>query len=346
MVHAFGVEYVRLECGGIRSIAKRMINQANFGSFMNTRLTVQLFWYWNDDTLNNLVNNPVFRQSIHYQTIYKYAENKLKVWLKNIDDINALGVPTFGGSPYIVPTCTIKCEAVVEQLISDCEFEMSGYFTPDLMPGPINDKYQEISVTTELVTAGNQFWIENYDIAPESLSSNTSRFYAFSSISINIKHVNYGAKTEAKLNLERIPRTVRSFLSHDFWKSVATNDHSNYNDSQHATLLLADLPPRIEKFVLDGAFDFYGTISFDDLPISTKTVSFGNSKVTRISVTKKFDIQSQLRSVSVLSPNLKGYLDLQLFQCFRRKISTIFKFNKELENFSVKNDRDYYCRLE
>ena len=343
LVHAFGMEYVRLKCGGIRSINERMTNEANFRSFMNTRLTAQLFWYWDDDTLNDLVNDPIFQQSIHYETIYSYAENRLKVWLKNILDINALALPTSEHSRYKVPTCTIECEAVVGELIYNCEFKMLGSFDPNSMANPIDFTNHDVNVTTEWVTEDNQFWIENYDIAPESLSSKTSTFQTFSSIFVETLHPDY-MQRDVKLNLDRIPRTVRSFESIYYWMSVVTSDHSS--DSKHGTLLLADLPPRIETFTLDGADEFHGTISFDDLPISTRNVSFDYSEVSGISVTKKFDIRSQLRYVLVLSPNLSGYLDLQLLQCFRRKIGTIFEFDGDLEDFTVKNDRHYYCKLE
>ena len=348
-----------MEFGGIQSIFSRTTNQANFGSFINTRLIVPLFWYWDDNTLNNVVNSQTFRQSIHFQTIYRYAENKLKLWLKDIDDLVALGVPTFGYSQYRVPSCTIQCARVVGDLIYDCEFKMGAKKSMPMVLASDNDRIRKGHVETESITAGNDFWIENYGMTHESLSSisshdesNTatqsmnSTFRAISSILVQIKDVDNGYKTQTKLNLQRIPRAVSSFVASNFWKNVATIENDSNNEDKHGSLLLSDLPPRIKNFELDGASEFLGTISFDHLPISTETVAFTNSQVTMISLTKKIDTRSQLSTVSVLSPNLRGNLDLQLFECFRRKIATKLKFNKHLSQFKVKNDREYYCKLE
>ena len=205
-------------------------------------------------------------------------------------------------------------------------------------------KHNKGQVDSDFVTAEHEFWVENYGMTPESLISNestNSTFRVITSIFVEIKDMQYGYSTQTQLNLQTIPRAVNSFVVRNFWKLVATNDMNN--DDQQGTLLLSDLPPLIKNFHLDGATEFKGTISFDDLPISTETVPFINSQVSRVSVTEKFDVRSKLRSVSILSPHLKGNLDLQLFECYRRNIRTRFKFDKYASGFSVKNDRDYYC---
>ena len=344
LVHAFGMEYVRMECCGIRSIADRVTNEKYFGSFANRILIVPLFWYWNEDTVDNVVNDHQFRQSDHFKTIYRYAENQLKVWLQDIDNMITLRVPSFDLAQYTVPVCKIECNAVIGRLIYDCEYKMHRSYTQYSKLASINDKSKKGQVDSELVTAENEFWVENYGMTPESLISNTSTnstFRAITSIYVEIKDMQYGYSTEAPLDLQTIPRAVNSFVARNFWKTVATNDMNN--DDQQSTLLLSDLPQLLRNFHLDGAAEFNGTISFDDLPISTDTVSFINSQTSRVSVTKKFDLRSKLKSVSVLSPNLKGNLDLQFFECYRRSIRTRFKFDKYVSGFSVKNDRDYYC---
>ena len=332
---------------GIRSIDSIVTDEKYFDSFVNRMLTVPLFWYWSKDTINNAVNDEDFRQSDHFETIYRYAGNKLKVWLQDIDDLSSLRVPTFDDSQYRVPTSMIECKPIVGKLIYDCEFKLQRAYRYPSTLASINDKKNQGSVETDLVTAENEFWVANYNMTPESLASNqstNSTFEVISSIDVNIKDMQYGYTTKTPLELKRIPRTVKSFMGRNFWKTVATNDMNNHD--QQGTLLLSDLPPRITNFVLDGATEFNGTISFGDLPISTETVAFINSQVSRISMMEKIDLRSQLKSVSVLSQNLKGYLDLQFFECYTRNIRTTFKFYNNWSEFRLKNDREYHCILD
>ena len=351
LVHAFGMEYVRTDCG-IRSISDRMTDQANVENFINRKLTNSLFWYWDDDTLNNLVNNPSFAQTFYFKTIYKYAPNQLKVWLQDIKDLKTIQLPVFTIKAYKVPECTIACEALVGQLIYDCDFKMSYTSAAENQPSTLtelNGRHNDGHVKTAWLTADNQFWIENYDMIHESLLSNessvnVSTFVTISSIYIKVHGVENRYETQKQLHLQTIPRGVKSFKSRDFWKTVETNDCNDFDNDECDILSLAVLPPRIQVFELSGATEFNGTISFDQIPISTETIEFRGSQASKVSITKKIDTRSKLSSVSILSSNLKGYLDLQFFDCLRRNIRTTFTFNKQIQDFKVKNDREYWCK--